>query len=526
MLEENIKEVTINIDDDGNNSVEYDEGFYNLKFQIKPEFTHTLQLIDLMEDKAFVSDKEELKKLPNFEKMNNDNVTSQFLSYFTKLRGKCFFGKYPKDQNILVKFEYFCDQKKAKEFLLYACHYNADKTNKLENRDKNNLLEGVSSNISKIKTLVVSNEDKNKDENKEIVKNAENDFHELTELLEKNKISLLLEKLEKRLLENPKNIKLLEIQCRAYSEQRISHKVMELCNKLLEISSEKSAVGFGEMAMSLRQDKKFEEADKMVLKAINLDPNNERWYYVRGFNWNCKGRKYNDEALDECHKALKINPNYAPAMYLKGTIYSEGEYTKDDALIYFDKALMINPCDPTGWNLKGLYLKRINKAEAKKCFHKVVEIEPVFAAAYCNLADLSDTREEKIKLLEECLKVNDTFTTGMIHLARVLKDEYRYKEAIEWCNKSIKTNEIDSFGHNCLGEIYYIQRKYDDALPCLQRAYELHESAKFYTDYAYCLLDMDKSNAFVAYDFFELALDINPDYEDAQDGKDKAYTMM
>jgi hypothetical protein len=50
--------------------------------------------------------------------MNNENVTSQFLSYFTKLQGKCFFAKYVKDQQFLVKFEYVCEEKKQVLYML------------------------------------------------------------------------------------------------------------------------------------------------------------------------------------------------------------------------------------------------------------------------------------------------------------------------------------------------------------------------------------------------------------------------
>jgi tetratricopeptide (TPR) repeat protein len=519
MLQENIKEVVITLDDDLNNRVEYDEGFYSLKFQIKGE-THYLELTDLMEDKAYVSEKEELKKLPNFDKMNNENVTSQFLSYFTKLQGKCFFAKYVKDQQFLVKFEYVCEEKK--QVLLYACHYNADKTNELENRDKDKKLEGVSSDISKISTVTEVKEEKKTVTNKGEI----TDCRELIELLEKNKISQLHEKLEPKLLENPHNIKLLEIQIRAYNEQRISQKCIPICKKLIEIDN-KNAIGYGEMAMALRQDKEFDKADEMVKKAIKLEPENERWYFVRGFNFNCKGRKYNDDALDECENSLQINPNYAPAMYLKGTIYSETYDKRDNALIYFDKAIMINPYDPTAWNLKGFFLKKTNKEEAIKCFKKVVEIEPSFAASYCNLADLTDTVKEKISLLEECLKVNDNFVTGMFHLARVYIANYDYSEAIKWCKKAIQINEKYSFAHNCLGEVYYLQKKYNDALPHLETAIDINEdSAKFYADYAYCLLDMDKNNANEAYDIFYMALEINPDYEYAIDGKEKAERMM
>ena len=62
----------------------------------------------------------------------------------------------------------------------------------------------------------------------------------------------------------------------------------------------------------------------------------------------------------------------------------------------------------------------------------------------------------------EVLKVNDNFVNGMIHLARVYMANYDYSEAIKWCKKAIQINERYSFAHNCLGEIYYLQKKYDE----------------------------------------------------------------
>jgi len=49
----------------------------------------------------------------------------------------------------------------------------------------------------------------------------------------------------------------------------------------------------------------------------------------------------------------------------------------DDALILFQKAILLNRNDPDLWNLKGIALRSLGRYnEAIECFNKSLEIDP------------------------------------------------------------------------------------------------------------------------------------------------------
>ncbi|MEK0319047.1 MAG: tetratricopeptide repeat protein [Nitrosopumilus sp.] len=60
----------------------------------------------------------------------------------------------------------------------------------------------------------------------------------------------------------------------------------------------------------------------------------------------------------------------------KGQSFLEdGEF--DDALGFFEQALLLNQDDPTLWNNKGIALRSLGRyEEAMECFNKSLEIDP------------------------------------------------------------------------------------------------------------------------------------------------------
>ena len=60
----------------------------------------------------------------------------------------------------------------------------------------------------------------------------------------------------------------------------------------------------------------------------------------------------------------------------KGNIFlKDGEF--DNALAFFEQALLLNQDDPDLWNYKGIALRSLGRyEEAMDCFNKSLEIEP------------------------------------------------------------------------------------------------------------------------------------------------------
>jgi len=57
------------------------------------------------------------------------------------------------------------------------------------------------------------------------------------------------------------------------------------------------------------------------------------------------------------------------------SLMDNGKY--DDALGYFEQALLLNQNDPDLWNNKGIALRSLGRyEESMECFNKSLEIEP------------------------------------------------------------------------------------------------------------------------------------------------------
>jgi len=57
------------------------------------------------------------------------------------------------------------------------------------------------------------------------------------------------------------------------------------------------------------------------------------------------------------------------------SLMDDGKY--DDALGYFEQALLLNQNDPDLWNNKGIALRSLGRyEESMDCFNKSLEIEP------------------------------------------------------------------------------------------------------------------------------------------------------
>ena len=57
------------------------------------------------------------------------------------------------------------------------------------------------------------------------------------------------------------------------------------------------------------------------------------------------------------------------------TLMDDGKF--DDALGFFEQALLLNQDDPDLWNYKGVALRSLGRyEESMECFNKSLEIEP------------------------------------------------------------------------------------------------------------------------------------------------------
>ena len=111
---------------------------------------------------------------------------------------------------------------------------------------------------------------------------------------------------------------------------------------LLCCSFAQSTDQFGQIAAAL-QNKEFERALELLRPALLTSPGSAQLWAMQGFAYVGKGRR--QEALNSFHNALKISPDYLPA--LKGAIQIEFESGSPNAIPLLQRVLRQQPGDST-----------------------------------------------------------------------------------------------------------------------------------------------------------------------------------
>ena len=189
-----------------------------------------------------------------------------------------------------------------------------------------------------------------------------------------------------------------------------------------------------------RQVEKGKETKKSILKAIELNPNDNNYYWLGRL---CYFSYDDDEGIKYISKAIELNPNNYDNYYWLGELYYDKEeykealqsflktyelnpekieclerltelYSKngehDKAIEYLLKAIELNPDEPDNyWELGWLYEKNNQKEEAFKSFMKSnyhknwVDFYKEFAN---KLLEFKNKRKELIEIIKSTPNIN------------------------------------------------------------------------------------------------------------------------
>ena len=127
----------------------------------------------------------------------------------------------------------------------------------------------------------------------------------------------------------------------------------------------------------------------------------------------------------------------------------------EEALVSFDRALMIDSMSVDALNGKGLVLNQLGKyEEAITWFDKVLEINSDFTNALYNkgvtLSNLGKY-EEAITWFDKALEINPHFVDAMYNKADALGELGKYEEAIVWTDKALTLKPVTHNNSNSKG---------------------------------------------------------------------------
>lgn len=181
------------------------------------------------------------------------------------------------------------------------------------------------------------------------------------------------------------------------------------------------------------------------------------------------------DAVSYYQAALAIRPHVVVCDNLASALRASGKL--DEALAYCERAIRMNPNYAPAHNNLGLVLKAQGKLDlAMACFRRALELNPDFAPAHTNLAIALKKQGDVAGAMEHYVKsarlAPDAFEPRF-NLGLLLKREGRVDEAIDRFQEVIRIKPGLAVAHSELGSAYMEQKRWNQAIAAFRRAIEL-----------------------------------------------------
>ena len=209
---------------------------------------------------------------------------------------------------------------------------------------------------------------------------------------------------------------------------------------------------FSNYGVILKNKGKLQEAESLLRKAIELNPEYAMAYYNLGNTLKDLGKVV--EAESSLRKAIELKSDYTDAHLNLGLIFKNiGKL--QEAELSTRKAIELNPKHAAAHNNLGLICKDLGELEeAEISYRKAIKLNPDFAEAHSNLGiifkDLGELEEAEISY-RKAIKLNPDFENAHFNLGNVFIEQGKLKEAEISYRKAIKLNPDFAEGYSNLG---------------------------------------------------------------------------
>ena len=224
-----------------------------------------------------------------------------------------------------------------------------------------------------------------------------------------------------------------------------------------------------------------------------------------------------DQAIENFHRVLEINPQDAVAYFNIGNINKEKkEY--DTEIINYKKALEIKPDYAECYNNMGSALKCKGDLNAAiDSFKMAIKIKANFATAHYNLGVALQEKGDvlgSIKSYRKACKFKPDYIKAYFNMGNALKESGDFKAAIDSYKQSIIIKPDYAEAYNNLGIVLSNKCELGLAIENYRIAIKINPNyPEAYLNMGNSLKDLGEING--ALESFQRAIEIKPDYVDA-----------
>ena len=225
------------------------------------------------------------------------------------------------------------------------------------------------------------------------------------------------------------------------------------------------------------------------------------------------------QGIDDCRRALEIDPRHAPAHANLAHGLNERE-DFEEAEASSRRALEIEPDSASTHLNLGRALRGQDKLEeARAAYERSLQLDPNRAQTHDNLGNLlrqDGKLDEARASYRRALELDPSRAKTHDNLAKLLLEDDKFEEAVASCRRSVELDPEQAETHNELGEALCADGKLDEAMTSLRRALEIQpDYVAAYNNMGLVLRRRQDFDAAAA--AFKQALQIDPDYVPAHE---------
>ena len=213
-------------------------------------------------------------------------------------------------------------------------------------------------------------------------------------------------------------------------------------------------------------------------KAIKADPQYAPAYNNRGMAWADKGDF--DNAISDYGNALRLMPNNSVVLFNRGLAWHD-KGNLDKAIKDYDQALVINPKFYDAYTNRGIawYDKRdLDKAIAD--YNRAIQIDPMSGLAYTNRGVAFDEKGELSRAIDDqnqALKVDPQDVDAYINRGIIWAKRAENERAMSDFNKALSLNPRSDKAYVNRGIVWFNQGEFDKAITDYDLALSLNPKA-------------------------------------------------
>lgn len=262
-------------------------------------------------------------------------------------------------------------------------------------------------------------------------------------------------------------------------------------------------------------------------QAIKNDSTSKNLYIARA-NYYWRNGKYN-EAVNDFTKASSIDPNDPNIPMKRGFVYVNSLEQFENAVADFTKAIDLSQDPKEAYRSRAyVYWKMQDFRRSIEDYKKIVELEPKNANSYLNLGNAYfnlSAYDLAANTYSEVIKITPNAESYNLRGWALTNDE-KYQEALLDFNKAIELNPYDGKYFKNRGNVKNKLGQYSSAMEdldiAIKKKIDLHYKSLSNKGDSYFGLEKYKE----AVEYYQEALKIKPDFQEAIDGKQKAEAKL